>query len=114
MKEKQGLLAPESYWKLTDDEKYEITNGCGPARATALIPNRIFGVNLKSACDIHDYTYTRTESVGSRREADDLLLVNMHSLLEENQKSLFLKMIGSLGAGLYYLVVRLLGETYFH
>jgi hypothetical protein len=100
MTESQGLLAPESYWTLHEDEKYEITNGCGPSRATSLVPNTIMGVNIRAACDIHDYTYAQSETVKSREEADFLFSYNMRSL-------------AYFGVDLYLMAVRLFGGKYF-
>ena len=112
--ETRGLLAPESYWKLNDDEKYEVTNGCGPERPTGLVPNSILGVDLKPACDIHDYTYAKPSSVRVRKDADDLFLVNMHELMSRNLRSAPMRFLGTIGIGLYYLAVRLLGGHYFN
>lgn len=111
--ENQGLLAPESYWKLSNDEKYEITNGCGPARATNLIPDSVFGVDLAKACDIHDYTYTRPETMMDRADADDLFLVNMHRAVAQSLRSPFLQVMAFFAVNLYYLTVRLFGRRYF-
>jgi len=99
---------------LSDDEKYEITNGCGPARATELVPNSILGVNLKPACDIHDYTYAQPSSMRDRKDADDLFLVNMHKLMNQKLRSVPMRFIGTITIGLYYLAVRLFGGPYFN
>ncbi len=112
--ETRGLLAPESYRKLSDDEKYEITNGCGPGRATGLVPNSIFGVDLKPACDIHDYTYARPSSMRDRKDADDLFLLNMHKLMTRKLTSAPMRFIGTIGIGVYYMAVRLFGGQHFN
>lgn len=106
-------MAPESYWKLSYDKKYEITNGCGPARAKGLVPNSILGVDLKPACDIHDYTYAKSDSMRDRKDADDLLLLNMHNLTTRKLKPSLIRFIGTIGVGLYYLAVRLFGGKYY-
>jgi hypothetical protein len=72
---------------LSDDEKYEITNGCGPDRPTGLVPNSILGVDLKPACDIHDYTYAKPGLMEDRKDADNLFLVNMHKLMTQKLRS---------------------------
>lgn len=111
--ENRGLWAPESYWKLSNNEKYEITNGCGPARAMGLVPNSILGVDLKPACDIHDYTYARPNSMYDRKDADDLLLMNMHKLMTQKLSPGLMQPIGIIGVGLYYVAVRLFGGVFF-
>lgn len=110
--ERQGLIAPESYWNLNEDEKYEITNGCGPANATDIIPSRICCVNLRPACDIHDYTYAKPESMNDRLDADDLFWVNMHHLILR-LKFPPTRFLATIGIGFYYLAVRLFGRSYF-
>lgn len=109
--EKQGLLAPESYWKLSEDERYEIVNGCGPERVTGLIPNSIFGINLKPACDIHDYTYTKA-TAENRHNADNLFFLNMYSIARKH-RSIPMRVIGTISAGFYFIIVKLLGGYYF-
>jgi hypothetical protein len=113
MTESQGLLAPESYWTLHEDEKYEITNGCGPSRATSLVPNTIMGVNIRAACDIHDYTYAQSETVKSREEADFLFSYNMRRLVDRKLESGFFRSLAYFGVDLYLMAVRLFGGKYF-
>ena len=79
-----------------------------------MIPNSILGVDLKPACDIHDYTYALQNSVRDRKDADDLFLVNMHKLMSRNLRSAPMRFLGTIGIGLYYLAVRLLGGHYFN
>lgn len=107
------MLAPESYWKLSHDKKYEITNGCGPARTGDLVPSSILGVDLKLACAIHDYTYAKPCTMRDRKAADDLLFLNMHNLTTQKLKSVPMRFIGTIGVGLYYLAVRAFGGRYY-
>lgn len=111
--ENQGLLAPEGYWNLSEAEKYEIANGCGPTKATSLVPDSILGISLIPACDIHDYTYANSHSIKKRKFADDLFLGNMCRLLDRDLKPPPLKLFGLAGILFYYLVVRLFGGLYF-
>ncbi|MFN8790091.1 MAG: hypothetical protein ACK5Y2_01395 [Bdellovibrionales bacterium] len=113
MMENQGLLAPESYWTLHEDEKYEIINGCGPARATSLVPNTIMGINIKAACDIHDYTYAKPNTVKSREEADFLFSYNMRRLVDRKLEVGVFRSLAYLGVDLYLMAVRLFGGNYF-
>ncbi len=107
------MLAPEGYWNLSEAEQYEISNGCGPAKATSLVPDSILGISLTPACDIHDYTYTNPQSMEKRKLADDLFLENMRRLLNQDLKSPALKFFGLAGIQFYYLAVRLFGGFYF-
>ncbi len=111
--ENLGLLAPESYWKMSHDEMYELTNGCGPEKATDLISNSIFGADLKLSCDIHDYTYARPSSVTNRKDADELFLKNLNRTVSRSLKSPFLKFAAGFLAKVYFYAVRIFGERYF-
>jgi hypothetical protein len=109
----QGLLAPKSYWDLSESEKYEITNGCGPQRASGFVPNTIFGANLKPACDIHDYIYTKPESMISRKDADDLFLENMKKIIKDQVSFRPFRTLAEISAFIYYMSVRLFGDKFF-
>jgi hypothetical protein len=98
---------------LTEAEKYELTNGCGPARATSLVPNSILGVDIKPACDIHDFTYSKPQTVRDREEADFIFAYNMRRLIEQKLRPGFFRSFGFFGVGVYLLAVRLLGGKYF-
>lgn len=79
-----------------------------------MVPNSILGVDLRPACDIHDYTYAKQDSIRDRKDADDLFLANMHKLMIRNLRSAPMRFLGTIGIGLYYLAVRLLGSHYFN
>jgi len=79
-----------------------------------LVPNSILGVDLKAACDIHDYTYATQSSIRDRKDADDLFLANMHHLITRKLKSAPMRFVGTIGVGLYYLAVRIFGGHYFN
>ena len=111
--ENQGLLAPESYWNLSEEQKYEMTNGCGPERATRFVPSALMGVNIQPACDIHDFTYTQTHTVTDREDADFLFLYNIRRLIDRKLRPGFFRSVAYLGADLYVMAVRLFGGRYF-
>ena len=106
-------MAPESYWKLSEEEKYEIVNGCGPERATGFLPNSILGVDLRAACNIHDYTYARPDSMIDRKDADDVFFRNMKGAVNQNVKSPILHFFALYGIMIYYFAVRLFGRSYY-
>lgn len=57
IEDRNGLLAPISYFCLTEYQKKNICNGCGPGWLRRIIPDNPNGINFKLACDIHDYTF---------------------------------------------------------
>lgn len=77
------LFAPDSYWKLTLSEREGATNGCG---ALGLVPDSIFGVDVREACNIHDWMYSQGETLEDKEEADRVLLNNMLRLIEAHSE----------------------------
>lgn len=106
-------MAPESYWALSNEERYELVNGCGPYKASGLIPSSLFGADLSPACDIHDFTYSKTKTVTNRSEADNLFLVNMCDIANREIKGPIKRIFAELGIAVYYFMVRIFGRKYF-
>lgn len=88
-------------------------NGCGPYKASGLIPNSLFGADLSPACDIHDFTYSKAEAVESRGEADNLFLVNMSEIANREIKDPIKRIFAEVGIAVYYFMVRIFGRKYF-
>lgn len=79
--EKDGLIAPELYWQLSDEQRRDISNGCGPQGWGWLVPDRfrLLGINFAPACDPHDYMY----HVGADKKlADNVFLENCMACAE--------------------------------
>jgi hypothetical protein len=43
------MKAPVEYWQLTQEQKAELTNGCGPKAVEPLIPDSILGLDIEEA-----------------------------------------------------------------
>jgi len=52
------LFAPDSYWALTPEKKKEICNGAGPRGFGLVVPDTMYGLNMKDVYDIHDYLFS--------------------------------------------------------
>ena len=78
------LYAPEGYKKLTESQRRSMLNGCGSGRfGSFIVPDRILGLKITSACNIHDYMYQVGESLEDKKEADRVFLNNMTRLVDE-------------------------------
>lgn len=56
--ERDGILAPESFFSLSGERKSEICNGCGAKGSFVdFVPDGAFGADFTPACDVHDYEY---------------------------------------------------------
>lgn len=108
-----NLYAPKEYWE--DLKSFEkLINGCGPRGIIGLIiPDNILGVNIKKACDIHDYMYIMGETIEDKDKADRVFLNNMIRLIGlKSTNNLILKMRLFL-AKKYYQSVCTFGGVYF-
>lgn len=77
------LYKPISYVDASDREKRFICNGCGSAQAKFdFIPDSIYGLKIKDACNIHDWMYYKGMTIQDKEEADRVFLNNLLRLIE--------------------------------
>lgn len=43
------LKAPPGYWRLSPEQREAICNGCGPKKLGFLVPDTIWGLNVREA-----------------------------------------------------------------
>ena len=100
------LFAPEAYWKLTPEQKARIVNGCGPGRfGSKLVPDRLWGLSILAACEIHDYMYAVGETIEDKDEADRVFLNNMLRLIDKAGGRWIIKAMRRHAAVKYYRAV---------
>jgi len=76
------LYAPPGYVAASAEVRALVSNGCGPGGwKVDLVPDRIYGLNIRPACDIHDWMYAIGETVTDKAEADRVFLNNMLRLV---------------------------------
>lgn len=83
---KIGLLAaPAGYWLMTPCERSSMCNGCGPFGnvffdfLSILIPDALLGLDIREACNIHDYC----RGIGMDfKSGDNLFMDNMSALID--------------------------------
>ncbi len=106
------LYAPEAYKKLTEEQRKNMVNGCGPGRfGSFIVPDSFIGLSITSACNIHDYMYEVGETIDDKKEADRVFLNNMVRLIDDRGgilKWFRLKMAKS-----YYMAVKYFGGPSF-
>lgn len=110
------LLAPESYRRATASERRRFCNGCGGA-ATGwlswlinwLVPNHIWGVCIKPACDIHDWCYAH----GIPKFLSDLILLCNALILCWYGGSRWLFVFRAMRCMTYFLAVTLFGRRFY-
>lgn len=88
-----NLYSPQSYKDAPEGLKELICNGCGSAQAKFdFIPDSIYGLLIKEACQIHDWMYHIGITLEDKQEADRVFLNNLLRLIEA-QKGAFNKVL---------------------
>lgn len=110
IKKNNHLIAPEKYWTSISLNIPKYINGCGAGINTSLVPDTLLGLNISKACNIHDYMY---EQGINKKQADDIFLKNMISIINKESNSLVLKSLRKAKAYIYYFAVKLFGSSFF-
>lgn len=92
----------------------ERPNGCGPKGWFGkLIPNHLFGLSVKSACDYHDQQYIQGGNDHQIKLTDQIFLKEMLEKIKQKHDSKVISFLRIAGAYFYYLAVRFLGKYFF-
>lgn len=108
------LYAADGYADLTEAQRRDICNGCGTKGLIGfLVPDSIWFLSIKEACNIHDYGYVVGETIADKEREDRGFLNNMLRIIEEKTRWAWLKRRRARVARLYYcMVVRYGGPAF--
>jgi len=107
------LFAPPVYWELSPESRKLLTNGCGPKKFGSLIPNTMYGLSVKEACNIHDFMYRDGHTLADKEAADRVFLNNMLRIIEDESRCRIIKVLRRYRAMTYYTAVRDFGGPAF-
>lgn len=115
------LFAPEiygcqpcSYFEATPEMLTDATGGCGPGGfGDILVPDRMYGLSVRAACSIHDWTYHWGETLEDKKLADRIFLNNMIRIIKAGSLLDWLKRLRLKRAKLYYNMVKNYGGPAF-
>ena len=108
------LYAPPQYWRLSRKVRDKLLNGCGPAgMLNWLVPDTVYGLSIKAACNIHDFMYMTGVTEEHRREADRVFLNNMIRIIDAHTSNNVLKRLRYRRAKTYYAFVDNYGGPWF-
>lgn len=107
------LYAPREYWLLNPIEKDKLCNGCGSRGFGWSIPDRMYGLKISEACNIHDFMYKTMRTGQDKEIADRTFLNNLLRIIEAKTKSRLLKFLRGRRAYAYYLAVKVFGGPAF-
>lgn len=104
-----ALFEPISFTKASCAQKAKVCNGCGSAKAKFdFVPDTIYGLKIKGACDRHDWMYHVGTKLEDKDEADRVFLNNMLRLIE-TRTNRFMKLLRRRRALKYYEAVVVFG-----
>lgn len=107
------LYAPADYWSATPEALAAVCNGCGAGITRWLVPDTLWGLNVRRACCIHDWMYAvGAADEAGREEADRVLLNNCLRLIETARVGWWGRLLAPLRryrAVTYYNAVRAYG-----
>jgi len=112
------LKAPEEWHNMNSLERSIYSNGCGPKLngdwVARLVPDFFYGLNIRLACDIHDYCWEVSETTEDFEISDEGFRFNLFSIIESVKypfSKRWLLWLRSYRATSYYRAVRGLGRT---
>jgi len=112
------LKAPQAWWDMNSLERSIYSNGCGPKLngnwLARLVPDFFYGLNIRLACDIHDYCWYISETKEDFEISDEAFRFNLFSIVESVRYSWcwrWLLWLRSYRATSYYRAVREVGRT---
>lgn len=109
------LYAPKEWWEALPTLREEHCNGCGSELDLTgkLVPNTLYGLNVRVACCVHDWMYIKGETQGDRLFADAVFLLNMTVIILA--KGGWLCALRLLRASKYFAAVAWKGgDSFFH
>jgi len=78
------LLCPLHMTRLTMEQIYARTNGCGREGLEGrLIPDTIWGLDISPACNVHDIMYQMADTREEENYADAIFGANLISLIQQ-------------------------------
>ena len=113
-----GLVAPLEYWAVPPEDMHlHVTGRCGPGKGILekAVPEKIWGLVITKACEIHDFMYEfgpKTEEY--KQASDNVFLSNMLTLIDRNTKFGWLKWLRKREAFRYYRFVKTCGDAWFY
>lgn len=105
-----GLKAPKEYWEALPVLLETVCNGCGPGNwKIDLVPDKLIGLSIHEACDIHDFEYYLGRD---KHAADERFFDNIISLIRADDNDVLLP-FRLQQAAVFYIAVKRCGAAHF-
>ena len=89
-------------------------NGCGSGWNAVLVPNSIYGLDIRICCCIHDYDYEVGHTEENRKVADTKLEANINKIIDLYDKWWYPTRLAKARAKKYRLAVNKFGASAFN
>lgn len=110
----EDLITPIAYFEAAPDIRALVVNGCGPSGwKNKVIPDNLYGISIKGACNRHDWEYTVGETKEEKDRADSIFLQNMERIIDRKSLTWFMRALRVRAANGYYEAVSHLGDEFF-
>jgi hypothetical protein len=107
------LYAPDWYWLLPQEEREKGRCGAGEGLGEKLVPETIYFLSIRGACQIHDKMYWKGKTSKDKQEADRVFLNNILRIIDANTSNSLLKWLRRRRAYKYYEAVANFGGAAF-
>jgi hypothetical protein len=107
------LHIPIEFITATEEQRNAVVNGCGNDKWKSFVPDSLFGIKIKLACDIHDWMYFFSDVKETEREkADRIFHENLRRIVKAKGKW-YNRHLAYLLVEVYYIAVKRLGSEAF-
>lgn len=108
-KETLTLYAPLSYHQASCAAKRKVCNGCG-AKGGIKVPDTMYGLDIKEACNIHDWMFKHGKTYADFLFANGIFQVNLTRIIVQQSANKFMIMLRLRRASKYFNAVAMLGQ----
>ena len=116
MEEEQGrkiiLYAPNEYHEASYKERDKFCNGCG-AEGGVKVPDKMWGLNIKEACNIHDWMTAKGKTLMDFLFAAGMFILNLTLIIWSGSANKFMLSLRLLRATKYFIAVVVFGVNHF-
>lgn len=107
------LSCPAEFAKASREVIDAVANGCGDGWRDKLVPDTMYGLSVKPACEIHDWEYHFGKTNEDKDRADRRFLNNLLRLIEWRSANVVMRALRNRRALKYYEAVRQFGGPAF-
>ena len=110
---KEKLIVPDGFWD-TWERKRKGCNGCGTGWNKYLVPNTVYGLNIRIVCCIHDEEYERGGTEEDKVIADNNIHDNIDIIIGLYDHWYYPTKLAKARANTYRFVVQQAGDSAFN